>query len=153
MNNLYEEIKSKAASAFRTLSNECVQFDDARMLLGAADSTTSLTRSKINKAIDTDWIGKIEAALPALDVIIRNPSVAIEDVDEILPVELSKHITDKSIKHLAQHTNLILDVKGDEITPQKILNVFHEETSLTYENKFVNTFFKKSFILYNSVSI
>lgn len=139
MNNLYEEIKSKAASAFRTLSNECVQFDDARMLLGAADSTTSLTRSKISKAIDTDWIDKIEAALPALDVIIRNPSVAIEDVDEILPVELSKHITDKSIKHLAQHTNLILDVKGDEITPQKILNVFHEETSLTYENKFVNT--------------
>ena len=139
MNNLYEEIKNRASSAFRTLSNECVQFDDARMLLGAADSTTSLTRSKISKAIDTDWIDKIEAALPSLDVIIRNPSVAIEDVDEILPVELSKHINDKSIKHLAQHTNLILDIKDGEVTPQKILNVFHEETSLTYENKFVNT--------------
>ena len=109
------------------------------MLLGAADSTTSLTRSKISKAIDTDWIDKIEQALPALDIIIRNPSVAIEDVDEILPVELSKHITDKSIKHLAQHTNLILDIKDDEVVPQKILNVFHEETACTYENKFVNT--------------
>ena len=139
MNKLYEEIKGKAQAAFRALAKECAQFDDVRMLLGAAEATTSLTRSKTCKTIDTDWIDKIEAAMPMLDIIIRNPSVAIEDVDEVLPVELSKHITEKSIKHLAQHTNLILDIKGDEITPQKILNVFHEETYLTYENKFVNT--------------
>ena len=139
MNKLYEEIKSKAQSAFKSLAKECVQFNDARMLLGAASASTSLTRSKVNKSIDTEWIDRIEAVLPILDMIIRNPSVAIEDVDEILPVELSRHITEKSIKHLAQHTNLILDVKDDEVIPQKILNVFHEETLLTYENKFVNT--------------
>ena len=139
MNSFYEEVKSKAFSAFRALSREYAPFEDASMLVGSADSKVSLTRSKITKTIDTEWIEKIEAAIGAIDVIVRNPSVAIEDVDEILPVELSKHITDKSIKHLAQHTNLILDVRGDEIVPQKILNVFHEETSLTYENKFVNT--------------
>lgn len=139
MNKLYEEIKSKAYSAFRALSKECVQFDDARTLLAAADSSTSLVRSKISKAIDTDWIEKIEQALPALDIIIRNPSVTIEDIDEVLPVELSRNINEKSIKHLAQHTNLILDIKDDEVIPQKILNVFHEETACTYENKFVNT--------------
>ena len=110
------------------------------MLVGAADTAVSLTRSKIQKSIDTEWIEKIEAAIPALDTIIRNPMVMIEDVDEILPVELSKHITEKSIKHLAQHTNLILDVDEDgEVVPQKILNVFHEESYLTYENRFVNT--------------
>ena len=139
MNKLYEEIKGKAQSAFKALAKECVQFDDVRMLLGAADATTSLTRSKVSKTVDTEWIDKIESALPILDMIIRNPSVAIEDVDEVLPVELSKHITEKSIKHLAQHTNFILDVKDDEVVPQKILNVFHEESFLTYENKFVNT--------------
>ena len=100
MNKLYEEIKSKAYSAFRTLSKECAPYEDARMILGSADSTTSLTRSKISKAIDTEWIDKIEAALPYLDVIIRNPSVTIEDVDEVLPVEISRNITEKSIKHL-----------------------------------------------------
>ena len=139
MNKFYEEIKSKAFSAFRALSRECPPFEDANMLVGAADTKVSLTRSKISKTIDTEWVERIEAAIPAIDIIVRNPSVAIEDVDEILPVELSKHITEKSIKHLAQHTNLILDVKDDEIIPSKILNVFHEETSLTYENKFVNT--------------
>lgn len=140
MNKQYEQIKAKALSAMRALAKDCAQFDDARMLFGAAESETSLTRSKVTKSIDLEWIEKIEAALPALDVIIRSPSVAIEDVDEVLPVELSRHITEKSIKHLAQHTNYILDIKADgEVVPQKILNVFHEETALTYENKFVNT--------------
>ena len=139
MNNFYEEVRSRAFSAFRSLAKDFAPFDDAAMLVGSADTKVSLTRSKIVKSIDTEWIERIEEAIPALDIIIRNPSVAIEDVDEILPVELSKHITEKSIKHLAQHTNFILDVKGDEVTPLKILNVFHEETALTYENKFVNT--------------
>ena len=140
MNSFYEELKSKAFSAFRMLSRECAPFEDANMLVGSADTEVSLTRSKISKTIDVEWIEKIENALGALDAIIRNPSVAIEDVDEVLPVELSKHITEKSIKHLAQHTNFILDVKDDgEVVPLKILNVFHEETHLTYENKFVNT--------------
>ena len=110
------------------------------MLVGSADTAVSLERSKIQKAIDIEWIERIENAIPALDTIIRNPMVMIEDVDEILPVELSKHITEKSIKHLAQHTNYILDVtEDDEVIPLKILNVFHEESYLTYENKFVNT--------------
>ena len=140
MNKFYEELKSKAFSAFRSLSRECPPFEDANMLVGAADTAVSLTRSKIQKTIDTEWIERIEAAIPALDTIIRNPMVMIEDVDEILPVELSKHITEKSIKHLAQHTNLILDVDDDgEVVPQKILNIFHEESYLTYENRFVNT--------------
>ena len=139
MNKLYEELRSKTISAFRTLSREYPPFEDANMILGAADTEVSLTRRKTTKSIETEWIDRIEATIPAIDLIVRNPSVAIEDVEEVLPIELSKRISDKSIKHLSQHTNLILDIKGDEITPSKILNVFHEETHLTYENKFVNT--------------
>ena len=139
MNERFEDFKGKVHSAFRSLAKESAAFEDAEMLVGSADTNISLLQSKILKNIDTEWIEKIEAAIPAIDAVVRAPSVAIEDVDEILPVELSRHITEKSIKHLAQHTNLILDIKDDEITPSKILNVFHEETYLTYENKFVNT--------------
>ncbi len=139
MNSLYEEFRAKTKSVFSLLSKDSEQFADAQMLVGSADTKVNLKRNTVRKSIDTDWIDVIEDALPALDLIIRNPAVAIEDVDEILPVELSRHITDKSIKHLATHTNLILNVDGDEVTPQKILNVYHDETFLTYENKFVNT--------------
>lgn len=139
MNKQYEELRDKAFSVFRTLARECVPYADAEMIFAAADSKLSLKRNKITRTIDTEWIEKIEAVIPTLDTIVRNPSVAIEDVDEILPIELSRHITEKSVRHLATHTNLILDVSGDEVTPSKILNVYHEETYLTYENKFINT--------------
>jgi len=139
LNKGYEEFRAKAFSALKQLRKESAAFEDAEMLVGAADTSVSLKRNKIHKSIDIEWIEKIEHTIPYLDIIIRNPSIAIEDVDEILPVELSRHITEKSIKHLAQHTNLILEVNGDEVTPSKILNVYHDETYLTYENKFINT--------------
>ena len=139
MTKQYEELRDKAFSVFKNLARECEPYADAEMILASAESKVSLKRSKITRTIDIEWIERIEAAIPALDTIVRRPSVAIEDVDEILPIELSRHITEKSVKHLATHTNLILDVSDDEVTPSKILNVYHEETYLTYENKFINT--------------
>ncbi len=138
-----DSFRNKVFSLLHSLAKETPAFEDVRMLVGSADTTATLMKQDVTKSIDTDWIAAIENALPALDAIVRNPAVAIEDVDEILPVELSRHITDKSIKHLAQHTNLILDVKGDEVIPQKILNVYHDETYLTYENKFINTLLQR----------
>ncbi len=139
MNKKYEEFRAKAYSALRSLAKESTEFADAQMIIGSADTTASLKKHTIRKKIDTEWIERIEAALPSIDLIVRNPSVAIEDVEEILPVELTRRISEKTIKHLAQHTNYILSVKDDEVIPSKLLNVFREETLLTYENKFVNT--------------
>lgn len=139
MTKQYEELRDKAFSVFRTLARECEPYAEAEVLLASADNSVSLKRKKITRTIDIEWIERIEAVIPALDAIIRRPMVAIEDVDEILPIELSRHITEKSVRHLATHTNLILDVSDDEVTPSKILNVYHEETYLTYENKFINT--------------
>ncbi len=139
MESSYESFRRQASSVMRRLREECPEFADAELLLGSADTEASLFKHDIYKTIDTEWIEVIEQTLPYLDLVIRQPAVAIEDVDEILPVELSRHITEKSVKHLAQHTNFILDIKDDEVTPQKLLNVYHDETYLTYENKFVNT--------------
>lgn len=56
-----------------------------------------------------------------IDKVIRNPRVTIEDNEEIVPIALSKKITVESIKHLAQHTNLIQDIdeKQAGLLPQK----------------------------------
>ena len=70
MNNFYEEVRSRAFSAFRTLAKDFAPFDDAAMLVGAADTKVSLTRSKIVKTIDTEWIDRIEQTIGALDAII-----------------------------------------------------------------------------------
>ena len=139
MNRKYEQLRAKAFSAMQEMAAQDPDFEQARMLIGAADTEASLKKRTVRKSIDTEWITRVEEALPSLDQIIRNPKVFIEDEEEVVPVELTRRISEKSIKHLAQHTNLILKIEDDEITPSRILNVFHEESYLTYENKFTNT--------------
>ena len=140
MNTNYEKFRAKVFSAMRGLAKDCPEFSDAEMLVASSDVTASLKRSTIHRSIDLEWVDKIEATLPYLDLIVRNPMIMIEDQEEILPVELSRNIGEKTIKHLAQHTNMILTItEKDEVIPQKLLNVFREESLLTYENKFINT--------------
>ena len=140
MNNIYEEFRDEVFSAMRGLANQCPAFADAQMLVAASDVTASLKRSTIHRNIDSEWVDRIEETIPYLDLIVRHPTIMIEDVDEILPVELSRNIAEKTIKHLAQHTNMIQAItEDDEVIPLQLLNVHHEETLLTYENKFINT--------------
>ena len=139
-NHQYDDFKAKAYSALRQLAKESTNFADAQMLVGSADTTAHLARQFVRKSIDAEWVERIEAALPALDLIVRNPTVMIADEEEIGPVELTKRISEKSIKHLAQHTNMIQAItEDDEVIPLQLLNVHHEESLLTYENKFINT--------------
>ena len=87
---------------------------------------------------DDSWLDKIEECLPALDTIIRNPRKFIMQEEEIVPIEKAKKISQESIRHLAQHTNLIQDIdeKGN-ITPSSLLNIHKEESFDIYENRFV----------------
>ena len=75
----------------------------------------------------------------------------IEDVEEIVPIALSRKTTIESVRHLAQHTDLIqsIDEKTGKITPSKLLNVHKEESLMTYENKFVNTLIDRLYIFIN----
>ncbi len=113
------------------------------------DATIELRKSFYLRAIDETWVRMIEDTLPSLDVIIRNPSRYIEDKEEILPVELTRKVTVRTLQHLAQHTDYISRIDGDEIIPKKLLNVFKEETLMTYENKFVNTLISRLYAFVN----
>lgn len=107
--------------------------------LDAGDASVKLSQKTMLRAIDEDWVRRVEDSLVALDELIRRPSHYIAETEEILPMELTKKITGRSVVHLCQHTDYIASVNGDEITPSKLLNVFREDSVLTYENKFLNT--------------
>ena len=96
-------------------------------------------KQRVVRAIDESWVRAIEDCLPALDEVTRNPSHFIEETEELLPIERTKKVTTRSIKHLCQHTGLISRIEGDVVIPSKLLNVFRDESVMTYENKFVNT--------------
>ena len=126
-------------------------FSSLDSLLQSSQNTFAFNKKLMEKAIDVSWVEAIENGLPHLDTVLRNPRKTIEDVEEIVPIALSRKITVESVKHLAQHTDLIqsIDEKSGKITPSKILNIYKEESLMTYENKFVNTLVDRLYLFIN----
>lgn len=123
-------------------------YENVRSMLSHSRSTIALNRKVMEKTIEVSWVEAIEKGLGYVDNVLRNPRKTIVNVEEVVPVALSKKITVDSIKHLAQHTDLIqsVDPVTGKITPSKVLNVHKEESLLTYENKFVNTLIDRLYI-------
>ena len=123
-------------------------YDKFHMLQTKSNSTVSLNHKMMEKMIDLNWVEAIEKGLVHVDNVMRNPRKTVENVEEIVPIALSKKITVDSVKHLAQHTDLIqsVDPVTGKITPSKVLNVHKEESMMTYENKFVNTLIDRVYI-------
>lgn len=146
----YNEQRAAFDNAVKTLDGNN-SFAAARALLLSGEKTVSFNRKIIEKNIDSSWLTEIEKALPHLDTVIRNPRNTIKEVEEIVPIAMSRKITVESIKHLGQHTDLIQDIdkKTGKITPSKILNIHKEETLDTYENRFVNTLIDRLYIFIN----
>jgi hypothetical protein len=92
------------------------------------------------KKIDSKWVEVIEECLVSLDTIVRNPRKFIVIEEDIIDISLARSITTESVKHLAQHTNLISSVDEDGmVLPNKILNTSKEESYEVYENRFIYT--------------
>ncbi|MBR6959001.1 MAG: DUF2357 domain-containing protein, partial [Clostridiales bacterium] len=123
-------------------------FEVMDKLVGSSKGNISMNRKLMEKVIDVSWVETIENSIIHLDNVIRNPGRTIIDVEEIVPIALSRKITVESVKHLAQHTDLIqeYDKKTGKITPSKVLNVHKEESLDTYENRFINTLVDRLYI-------
>lgn len=105
-----------------------------------------------NLIFDTVWVDKFEEILPFLDNIIRNPRRFIIQEEDIVPIEKTKKVTEESIKHLAQHTNLIQHIDEEGFAkPSKLLNVYKEETFDLYENRFIYSLIKNLYVFIQRV--
>lgn len=145
----FKEVYSNVAFYLDDIMNEYDIFPNILAMMNDGNATIELKKRYLLRAIDQAWIEAIEDTLPSLDIIIRNPTKYIEENEEVLPIEMAKNISVRSLQHLAQHTNYISRIEGDEIIPSKILNVFRDETMMTYENKFVNTLINRLFSFVN----
>ncbi len=132
---LYLEYKDSLAS----LTTDNVFYDAMENCIDTGENRYSLFNRYFEKKIDLKWVEEIEACIIPLDNIMRVPRKFIVQEEEIVPIERARKITNESIRHLAQHTNMIAKVEGDDVTPNQILNVFREESFEVYENRFVYT--------------
>lgn len=120
----------KCAKSYLQISEALEASDEGK---DRHDGTVSL------REIDMDWVEAIEKAIPYIDSAIREQRRFIAQNDEIVAIEKSRKITSESVRHLAQHTNLIAKVEGDTVTPSSILNIYQEESFAIYENRFLRT--------------
>lgn len=134
----------KMYSKYKQLSTEYFKeeqfYEQFMKAIKSGSNNFSLYQKYLDHEIDIKWVEEIESCVIPLDNIIRNPQRFIQNLEEIVPIEQARKITDESLRHLAQHTSMIAKVDKDgSVTPNKILNVFKEETFATYENRFIYT--------------
>ena len=99
---------------------------------------------------DYSWINIFEEYIPNLDAIVRNPRRFIQSDESLVPIEKAKKISEESIKHLAQNTQLIQSLDDDGMPqPLKILNIYKEETYDLYENRFIASLINNLYLFIN----
>ena len=114
-----------------------------RRRLRASRPELKLNKKDRKKHFELDWIEMIESCITNLDNIVRNPRKFIVVEEDIVDISLARAISTESIKHLAQHTNMIAAVdKEGNVTPNRILNTTKEESFEVYENRFIYTLLK-----------
>lgn len=95
---------------------------------------------RLVKFVDEKWVNEIEQALPSLIKVVQNPRKYIEEEREIVNIAMARNISSESVRHLLAHSNYIDEYREDgTVIPNKILNVYKEESLNTYENRFICT--------------
>lgn len=101
----------------------------------------NFTNVRLVKTVEEDWVNAIEEAMPSLYYTVMNPRKFIEEEREVVNIAMARNITSESLRHLIQHSNMIdkYDEKDGTVIPNRILNVFKEESYNIYENRFICT--------------
>ena len=139
MDKSYLELFLEYKESMDALTTDNQFYETMGDIIDRGKTSYSLFNRYFEKKIDLTWVEEIEACIIPLDNIIRVPRKFIVQEEEIVPIERARKITAESVRHLAQHTNMIAKVEGDTVTPNEILNVFREESFEVYENRFVYT--------------
>ncbi|MDE7333674.1 MAG: DUF2357 domain-containing protein [Lachnospiraceae bacterium] len=109
-------------------------------LLETGSNYCKFSNARLVKSIDEEWVTAIEDAMPSLHYVITHPRKFIEEDREVVNVAMARNITTESIRHLLQHSDLIDEYKKDgTVIPNRILNVYKEESLNIYENRFICT--------------
>lgn len=143
MGKTREQYNEYAKKIVSVLSDEEF-YSQYKNKIEAGASNIKMYKKRLIQDISIDWIETIEDALPNLDAVVRNPRRFIVQEEDIVDVSLAKSISTESIKHLAQHTNMISKIEKDgSVIPNKILNITKEESFEIYENRFLYTLLLK----------
>ena len=115
--------------------------DKSKDFLNKINSRLIMNFKKIQSGETDEWIDMVEETIPHIEKAFTKQMKQIITEEEIVKVESIKKVSVESIKHLTKHVNFVeeYDPNNGDVIPNKILNVFKEETFVTYENRFLYT--------------
>lgn len=79
-------------------------------------------------------IQKIDYVMPSIKRIFAKPIIHLTDNDEVLPVETVRLINNKTLNHIATHSELWDDITSDGIKPLKLMTKVYQDNYCIYEN-------------------
>ena len=90
-------------------------YNDILTSLSEGAGTVRVSEKLLLRSIDEIWVRAVEDCVNSLDELIRNPNRYIAETEEVLPIELTKRISGRSITHLSRHTDYIIPVDDGAI--------------------------------------
>lgn len=117
--------------------DSCQKFNCA--VISAVSAAEKLDTVIWDCKVHTDWIQKIEEALPFIENAVHQNRQFILSQGEVVPLEKAKRISRSSVEHLARHSALITTepAPGEELRPDKLYITENIGTYTTYENRFL----------------
>ena len=95
---------------------------------------------KLSRCVwDEEWMDAMLDALPSVERALDEQRRFIESNAEIRRIDQARRTSVESVRHLAQHSNLISNVQGEDIIPDRVLIVERDDSYAIYENRFLYT--------------
>lgn len=143
---VYDEYSDPIKNTYGKMTSQRGQMQDDEFyryfynLLETGRNYCNFSYVRLVKTVDEKWVEEIEKALSSLQYVILNPRKFIEEEREVVNIAIARNISSESVRHLLQHSNLIDEYREDgTVIPNRILNVYKEESLNTYENRFICT--------------
>lgn len=144
---VYDEFSDDVKNTYAKMTTDRGQCADDKFykyfynLLETGANYVDFSFVRLVKTVDERWVEAIEQALQSLQYVILNPRKFIEEEREVVNIAIARNISTESVRHLLQHSNFIdeYNEKDGTVIPNRILNVYKEESLNTYENRFICT--------------
>ena len=144
---VYDEYSDEIKNTYAKMTENREQIADDKFykyfynLLETGSNYCDFSFARLVKTVDEEWVKEIEKALPSIQNVVLNPRKFIEEEREVVNIAIARNISTESVRHLLAHSNFIDEYNEEEgkVIPNRILNVYREESLNTYENRFVCT--------------
>lgn len=115
--------------------------DKSKDFLDKIDSKLKINFKKSLNTGDDEWIDMVEFTIPYIEKAFEKQIKQIISEEEVVKIESIRKVSVESIKHLTKHVNYVeeYDPNNGDVIPNKILNIYKDETFITYENRFLYT--------------